>query len=521
MSSISGNLEIHGNLIEHPFPELLVEAAANELSGSFRLAHEAQKAIVYLRKGDVVFAVSNARQHRLFEFLLQSGKLSKEKLSEFSNFTNDLEFSQSLIEKGVFSKHEIDGVFAEQIAEILKNVFQWETGEWIFSPLARIRDSIAFAVDMPKILMEAARIRPADYAARFKSFEESFEARAAVPQLNLLPQEAFIFSRFENQILTIHDVRILCGLPDSDVLKSLYILWLGGFIKRKRWNSAFTESKIAAINSARLTLKKDETAGETKPEIKPRPENLPPEKPIEAAAIEIPAAKTEPALSVKEYLDQVEAAENHYETLNVAIDAPIALIKTAYFTLAKNFHPDRYHQESDHALQQRIQNAFTELAKAYEILKTTETRQVYDYKLRKFLESGAPVKKESQVKNLSGEDQAKAEFEEGFSLLMNENFEEAIPFLTRAVQLAPVNARYHAYFGKALSADEKQRFKADAEFQTAIRLEPNNASFRLLLAEFYIQYNLLKRAEGELHRLLAISPNNKEAQTLLDTLAKK
>ncbi len=60
---------------------------------------------------------------------------------------------------------------------------------------------------------------------------------------------------------------------------------------------------------------------------------------------------------------------------------------------------------------------------------------------------------------------------------MEENYEDALPFLARAVQLATDNARYHAFYGKALSSDKTQRYKADAEMQTAIRLDAENDIF--------------------------------------------
>ena len=106
-------------------------------------------------------------------------------------------------------------------------------------------------------------------------------------------------------------------------------------------------------------------------------------------------------------------------------------------------------------------------------------------------------------------------------LQLNGDLEEALPFLARAAYYAPQNARYHAYYGKALSADENQRHKAENALSTAIRLEPQNESFRLMLAEFFIRYKLMKRAEGELTRLLAISPDNKQARTLLDSIGVK
>ena len=66
--------------------------------------------------------------------------------------------------------------------------------------------------------------------------------------------------------------------------------------------------------------------------------------------------------------------------------------------------------------------------------------------------------------------------------------------------LAPENPKYHAYYGKALSADDTQRHKAESEMQTAIKMDSTNPTFRLILAEFFIHMNMTKRAEGELNR---------------------
>ena len=54
--------------------------------------------------------------------------------------------------------------------------------------------------------------------------------------------------------------------------------------------------------------------------------------------------------------------------------------------------------------------------------------------------------------------------------------------------------------------------------QTALRIDPNNPTFRIMLAEFFIEMNLIKRAEGELNRLLALFPSNREARDLLASI---
>ena len=110
-------------------------------------------------------------------------------------------------------------------------------------------------------------------------------------------------------------------------------------------------------------------------------------------------------------------------------------------------------------------------------------------------------------------------FEHGFTLLMDEYYEEALPYLARAAHIAPDNARYRAFYGKALTAEDKH--KAEGEMQAAVKLDPENPIYRLILAEFFVENKLLKRAEGELKRLLAIAPDNLEAQRLLDSLTVK
>jgi DnaJ-class molecular chaperone len=204
--------------------------------------------------------------------------------------------------------------------------------------------------------------------------------------------------------------------------------------------------------------------------------------------------------------------------LGVDSNAEIDELKRAYFHLARNFHPDRYHAEGGEMLR-RIQQAFTELAQAHETLKNEASREMYNYRMRKELVE-REKQRETGVERDVKLEQAEEHFERGFSLLMDGDLERALPFLARAVHFAPKVARYHAYYGKALSSDDKQRHKAESEMQVALRIEPNNATFRILLAEFFIQNNLLKRAEGELNRLLAIFPGHREAVDLLVSIKK-
>jgi curved DNA-binding protein CbpA len=232
---------------------------------------------------------------------------------------------------------------------------------------------------------------------------------------------------------------------------------------------------------------------------------------------EVPVVE-EVAISVEDYLDRVDRSETHYDLLGIEHTADTVMIKQAYFNLAKQFHPDHFHKSSDEILR-RVQVAFTRLSQAHETLKSADIRETYDFKIRREIAEKEKRQKAGTYEELSVQMQQAAEsFEQGFSLLMDGNTEAAETFLARSAHFAPKNAKYRAYYGKALAANDKQRHKAENEMQTAIKLDGNNPTYRLLLAEFFIDVRLLKRAEGELNRLLAIFPNNRDAQEMLASL---
>lgn len=516
--------EIKGNLAESPLAELLAEAAQAGLSGSFRLASGDSKAIIYLKNGVAVFAVSNLRQHRLVELLVEKGLVTKQQLADCSNFNNDFELAETLKSRDLITRPMLDSVFVEQVRSIVEATLSWNSGTWTFNHLSRAKDSLEYRVDLPQVLIEFGRsMSEAIIVGRFRSFEERFGLREKIPEnVGLRPQEAFVLSRLDRTLMPVKAIFTISGVSNTETLKSLYFLWLGNFVVRKGWNSAFSESRILEMINARLSLKK--SASEVSHSVLRAPEvtaETPKEVPAKTDSGEAGRNASEEARELKDYLKRIEEAESYYEILDVPVSAKTAEIKAAYFNMAKKYHPDRYHKSTDADVQKSVQEAFTEIARAYDTLKDDSTREVYDFKLRKYLNSTGPAS--FTPVSSATEDQAevaRTQFEQGFDHIMRDELADATQFLARAVHLAPDNARYHAYYGKALSHDPAQRHAAESEIRMALKLDPNNPGYRIILVEFYIQFNLMKRAEGELQRMLQQFPGNKEATALLDSLSK-
>ena len=518
--TLQNNLDLKGTLQKHPFAELIVEIVQAKLSGSLRLSSEKKKDIIYFRDGAVVYAVSNAREQRLFSVLLNRKKIDQKTLAKFRNLANDLELAAELEEKGIFTKDEIHELIALQIESIIIDALSWPKGEWNFSPLTRLREDLIYKFDVYKVLIDYARcLASQEVYQRFRSVQEAFyrDPRPASRAL-LQPHEQYALDQFNGAQMTIEDLRPNCSLPESAMLQSLYVLWLGGMLVRRDWNAAFSATKIGQILAARVSLIKvaenlAKKGIEVEVEVKAEAVSAEPE-----AETSEPAKLPEPDISLEDYLHRVENAETLYDVLGVSDKVKLGDIKKAYFAMAKLFHPDRFHREAGVKLRS-IQIAFTEIAHAYETLKSSESRENYDFKMRKELEYRDKRRAAGKAEENSPEDrqaeQGLGSFEQAMDALNEEEFAAAAGHMSRAVHYSPQNALYHAYFGYALSKLEKQHHKAETSLQTAVKLDPKNTKVRMMLVEFFVDMKMAKRAEGELTRFLELVPDNKEAIKML------
>ena len=502
------NLDLKGDFRAYPFGELLVEIKHGRLSGSLRIAKGTEKCVIYFRGGAVVYAVSNSRELRLFNILLTRKRIDQKTLGQFPDLGNDIELAARLLEKSIFTKAELDELIVTQIESILVNTLLWNEGAWHFSPLARLRDDLVYKIDLSKLLIDFSRCLPSDVINyRFGSSSEVFY-RAPEPPPNpvLQAHETYTLDCFKDTDLSIGNLRETCSLPENGMLQALYVLWLGGLLIRRDWNAAFSPAKIDNIRDAKLSLVKGATKTEkSEPKTQPAPDSL----------------KAELNISLDEYLDRVETATSLYEVLGIGKKASKGELKNAYFSLAKLFHPDRFHREDPISLR-RIQSAFTQIAHAYEVLKSPDSREGYNIKMAKEAElrekRGNKKKDEEASPEERQAEQGLQSFEQALEAMNEEEYAAAAGHFARAVHYSPQNALYHAYFGKALSYLEKQHHKAESELQAAIKLDPKNAKIRMMLVEFFVDMKMAKRAVGELNRLLEVAPGNPEATKMLSKL---
>jgi hypothetical protein len=196
---------------------------------------------------------------------------------------------------------------------------------------------------------------------------------------------------------------------------------------------------------------------------------------------------------LQRYLALAEKS-NYYQLLGVGADAGKSEIRDGFYLLARKFHPDRHMDKHEWvAPLQQLMGAITE---AYRVLSDEKKRGLYD---RKQTLSRSRTETEESI-------------DECEKLAANchrdDNFEGAIFWLRKCVNLAPDVAKYHASLAANLATATHHRREAIQHFEKAIELDPWNPGPFLKFAELHEVTQLPWRAEPLYRKVLEIDPEN-------------
>ena len=490
-------------LSENPAAELIREIAASQLTGALRLARERAKAVIYFEAGQLVLASSNLRAHRLREILKRRG-FKATQFGESSANASDKELAVSLIKSGALTAETLAAMRADQVSDILRVVLLWIEGTWVFDPRVRLAEGARVQIDLNRLLLECGRHLPAGFVtSRFLGTNGAYlEGPNNHGDTDLVPSEAFVISRATTTV-NLSELTALSGLTEEEALRTIYALSLSGNLRRSDWPVVFgSRFRVTSSVPERAVIS-----------ASPAPQN----------GVEAQTEEVNPG-DVEIFFARLAAAMDYYDVLDVSRTATFVEIKSAYHDLARRFHPDRFHK-GETELRRRIDSGFARIAQAYETLSDPSLRAGYDAKSRKGRHESAPTAQHANwgadPKAAAETSHAEASFQRGVEAMQRNQHDEAIRYLAEAASLSPNDARYRAHYGYALIKKPNTRRIAEGELQAAVTLDPDNTSYRVMLAELYKALGLRRRAEGELERALAADPKNEGARSLLLSLKSK
>jgi curved DNA-binding protein CbpA len=502
---------MNGQLSEQPLAELIREISSKSLSGRLRLEHERIQVVAYFENGKCLYAASNARTLRIREYLKKAQAVSDQDLAQFNERITDTDLLKVLCAQKLLSPPVAEQVQTRQVADVLRLALLWTDGAWDFESRSRLGEQLNPQIDVEALLLEAARRLPPKFAAsRFGNTDEIITP-VAEPLVNdnLLPAEVFLLSRVDRPT-TVRELVAVSGLGHDETLGHVYALALAGLLKRAGWCSVFRDT------------------GATPPPRKVAPP--PPPSPVERE----PSHETDPH-DLENFLARVTNARTYYEVLGVHREAAASDLKTVYYELARRYHPDRF-RKSDAGSVPRIEAAFARVTQAYDTLRDDQLRASYDAKLEarrkadQIVDSApkpsapAAPQPEAVVAESTAEpvvsvaERAAAQYKEGLAQLELGQKKVALGLFAAAARAVSNEPRYRASYGQLLASNEATRRAAEAELSAAIKLDPKNAEYRMMLAELYCDLGLKLRAKGEAERAVAADPNSRKARELLRSL---
>jgi tetratricopeptide (TPR) repeat protein len=497
---------MNGLLSEHPLAELIHEISSKSLGGRLRLEHERVKVVAYFDNGNCIYAASNVRTLRLRDYLVKSNLISDQDLRQFNDRVSDFDLIKVLCAQNLLSPDTAQQVQAKQASDILRLALLWTEGTWDFDSRSRHNEQLNFKIDAGSLLLDAGRRLPAKFAASRFSDRDELISPVIEPAINdnLLPTEGFLLSRVDKP-MSLRDLIAVSGVGETETLGIVYSLVLGGLLKRERWQSAFSNSQPSP-----------------RPDPQPEPEKVARSEPV----------KVDPN-DVENFLARVKNAQTYYDVLGVGFNESAQNVKNVYYQLARQYHPDRF-RKAEASLVARIESAFARITQAYDTLRDDGLRASYNSKLaaRKRAQQlgesapkattptpqAEPVAQGVADPVMPLAERAEIQFKEGFAALELGQKKAAMGLFASAARAVPNEARYRAFYGHVLASDESTRRAAETELQAAIKLDPSNAEYRVMLAELYRDLGLKLRAKGEAERAVAADPNNRKARDLLRAL---
>ena len=503
---------MNGQLSEQPLAELIREISANSMSGRLRLEHERVHVVAYFEEGKFLYAAANVRTLRVREYLKKADAVSDQDLAQFNERVSDTDLLKVLCAQKLLSTAVAEQVQTRLVADVLRLALLWTDGAWEFEARSRLSQEFNPQIDFAELLFEAARRLPPNFAAsRFENPAELITpVETPLLNVNLLPAEAFLLSRVDRPT-TVREIVAVSGLGNDETLGHLYALALAGLLKREQWPAVFRGEQA------------------TRPAA---PKKAAPPPPPPPQVVREQSHDTDPQ-DLENLLVRVKNARTHYEVLGVAREISAPELKTVYYQLARRYHPDRF-RKSAAELVPRIEAAFARITQAYDTLRDDQLRASYDAKLevRKKVDqladtapkASAPVAEPAAVVDtgdepvVSAAERAALQFKEGFAALEMGQKKVALGLFASAARAVPNEPRYRAFYGQVLAENEATRRAAETELNAAIKLDPQNAEYRMILAELYRDLGLKLRAKGEAERAVAADPNNRKARDLLRTL---
>ncbi|MEZ4372806.1 MAG: DnaJ domain-containing protein [Polyangiaceae bacterium] len=202
--------------------------------------------------------------------------------------------------------------------------------------------------------------------------------------------------------------------------------------------------------------------------------------------------------------------QNYYEMLGVPESATTSEIQTAFFQLAKRFHPDKVASQLP-ALREQVNKVFARISEANQVLTDDERRTEYERLMR---EGGASADEQEKVQQVL---RAAQSFQKAEVLLKKRDLAGAAELAKKAADDDPEQADYLAFYAWVTSQlpERMEQNRYDdliVLLDRCVAQEPDNQRCRWYRGQLHKRNENMKLAIRDFRWVLERNPRHVDAQ---------
>jgi hypothetical protein len=478
-----------GSLAATPLPQVLRQIFLGGLKGTLRLMRRDETRNFFFEKGELCTATSSREAQKIGAFLKRRGWITDQDLAwalETVARKGRVRLGKILVERGLVSRSVLEAEMKRLVEEIVFSTFEWEHGEYRFTPSAgRLDPDVALSLSTAAIIVEGIRRLPESDTFRDRLGDgKRVLVLAADPMsryqyLPLAPQEAYLLSRVDGT-QNLDALLKLGGASRAAAAKTLYALLSCGIVEWKSDRSVLPE----AAGLERLNV-----------EIRSQPTAAP-----------IPPGHAEIVRNTYRRVDWL----THYELLGVGPGATLQEIQQAYFERSRSFHPDLHHRADLADCEKELSTVFERLKTAHDTLSDPGARAEYDASLT------APT---DLVMDTTSDPRARTEmaaknYARARELIEQKDFHPAVEMLREAIRFVPDNAEYRFCLGQVELQNENWIERGLENLMEAARLESKRQQYLVVAAQALHQYGRKEDALLFARRAVYLEPSPQNQQLL-------
>ena len=481
-----------------PISETLRKLSVERRSGDLQVQSGRVVKTVFFDHGRIVFAASNLKKDRLGEALVALGRITDEQFTRVSALLKEegrkRRFGDALVQSGVLDKNEVGRSVARQVDRIVLSVFEFGEGAAAFEERASaIPLEYMVSLSIHRVLYDGIRVMKSQdlVLTGLGDLDRRVTLAAVTP------------FAFDMKDLSAEERDILEQARRKVTLRRLG--WQPGGLSFPRLRACY------ALLAAGVLLDED-----AQPEAAAQPVLM-----METGTFLLSTLRHQPDPSSrdairKELSDELERSA-HLDRegwLKVSRSAPREELVKALEDKMERYHSLLDAAGDDEPLRNDLEVI---LGRASAMLRLARQAPAPPPAA-----APAPAADARPADgSMAGTAQVDHLLLEGEVRMTVSDYANAVKVYEKLVDIAPNVAQYRVRLAIAMAGYPRTAKQAEREFLDALRLEPNNADIHYQFGLYYKVMKQRARALAEMQTAVKLSPRHRMARAELETLSPK